>query len=109
MSVIGIPPRSQAGCRSERSVPLAFLALQLFVDDALERIEWLRAVERSAVDEERRSARHARAIGLLDISVDHRGGPVRVDARVEARRIEAELDRMLLQVGCGQFVRIREQ
>src|SRR3989442_15801463 len=85
------------------------LELEFFVDDAFEGFERLRAGEDAAVDEERRRARYAGGVAVLDVGIDDAlvfGG---VDAGVEAAGVKAQLGGGLLQIGGPGLARVREQ
>src|SRR5688572_21443130 len=78
-------------------------ARQLLVDDFFEAFERLRAAEGSAVDEEMRRSRDAEQLGRVEVGVDVLLELARVDACVELRRVQSEIGRMLLQIGCRQL------
>src|SRR5438552_14129017 len=85
------------------------LELEFFVDDAFEGFERLRAGEDAAVDEERRCARHAGGVAVLDVGIDDALVFVRVDADVEAAGVEAQLGGALFQIGVAELARVRKQ
>src|SRR5439155_17521458 len=69
----------------------------------------LGAHEQSAVDEEGRRARQPEALTLLDALLDLGRVLARVEARPERRRIEAEVRRMLLEVGHAELGLVGEE
>src|SRR5256885_6727621 len=99
-----VVPTGQSPTRRASVVPA-----QLFVDDLLERLERLCAADHAAVDEKGRRPVHARFFAVADVGVDLRFELMRVDARVELRGVEAQFDRVLLQIGCAQLRRVGKQ
>src|SRR5439155_7687105 len=87
----------------------SLLERQLFVDDAFEYIERLRAAEQASVDEERGSGRHAGVVARSNVGVDLRGVLARIEAAVEACAVEPQLGCSLLEIAIRQFCWIREQ
>src|SRR5262245_8622902 len=87
----------------------ALLQLELLVDDALERFERLRPAERSAVDEERRRAVDAGFFGGANILVDPPLRGAAVQAGIELRGVEANLDGVLFEVRILKTRLIAEQ
>jgi len=81
---------------------------QFLVDDRLEVLEGLCAVDESAVDEERRSPLHADLLAFLVVLHDVGPELAGVVAEVEGLDVEAELGRVLLQVVVGQRALVGE-
>ncbi len=90
-------PPSTGGHRS--------LIRQLLVDDALERVEWLGAAQRTTVDEERRRPVHPDRVAGGEVRFHFRLIGACVDAGVERRRVQTEVGGMLLQVGLAELRR----
>src|SRR5262245_32220514 len=88
---------------------LRALQLELFVDDAFEFAVRLCAADHPAVDEKGRRAVDACVFAGFRVGVDLRAVLVRVDARVELRRVGADLGGMRLQIGVSQLGWIGEQ
>src|SRR3954469_18975335 len=87
----------------------ALLGCELLVDDLLERVVRLRTADRAAVDEEGRRSVHACLLAVAQVGVDLGLELVRVDAGVELGGVEAELRRVLLQIGAAQLRRVGKQ
>ena len=86
-----------------------FLQGQLLVDDALERLEWLGAVEQSAVDEKNRRAADADLGSGADVGLDGAFVLVGVQAPIELCGVEAQRRGARLEIRVGQLGGIREQ
>ena len=88
---------------------VVLLAGELVVDDALEDVEWLRAVDRATVDEECRRSVHADGFGGRDVSVDAGLLQMPIDTGIELRRVQTDRHGVILQVGIGQSGGVGEQ
>src|SRR5262249_4658905 len=98
----------QVGNQVMKPALTAFLQLELFVDDALERFERLRAAERSAVDEERRRTVDAGVLARTNVLIDASLGAAAVQAGVELRGIQADFDGVLFEVAILQTALVGE-
>ena len=84
-------------------------ARELVVDDPLELLVGLRALDVAAVDEEVGRPRHADLAGERQIGVDASLAGVAVQRGVELGEVEPELLRVPIQAGAIQALLVREQ
>jgi hypothetical protein len=87
---------------------LGGLGSQLLVDDRLEVLERLGAIQEPAVDEERRSPLHTDLLSFLVVLHHVRPELAGVVAAIEGLGVEFYLSRVLLQVVVGQGALVGE-